>query len=144
MPTTKRFKVTRTERGWAGHFCGAAHCRYHRNTLLHCPSTGVRIVVSTVGNYRPPLYEGATEVGLDKFYETMAFHAHHEGCYWDADVHQQVFFQTPCGIKTCDFDTDLAADKMHEAVVAEITAELAVGRGQWVWPLPQAAMGEET
>jgi len=76
--------IVRTERGWAGHFCDASHCDFHRNTLLECGDT--RLVVSTIGNYRPCPKEELKTIGYKRYYETMVFRAKKEGAYWDADV----------------------------------------------------------
>lgn len=120
-------RVTRTERGWAGHFICANQCRFRRNTLLECGD--VQIVVSTVGlmeNYDKtkgkPQFR---EIGFDRHYETMAFHADPADTrYHDADD-QQVYFDSPWAI--AEVDADDRANDMHEAVVAEITNRLAAG-----------------
>ncbi len=67
--------IKRTERGWAGHFICGDRCRFRRNTLLEFGD--VRIIVSTVG----AMYvDGKLDsIGVDRYYETMAFHAEHDG-----------------------------------------------------------------
>ena len=58
--------------GHAAHFVGAPDCMFH-------PATRVgKFLVSTVGDYRPrhTMFGGkATEVGYERFFETMVFHA---------------------------------------------------------------------
>lgn len=123
--------VTRTERGWAGHFICADDCRFRRNTLLACGD--VEIVVSTVGlmNTHWPkdsrFYTGPFDtVGHQRYYETMAFHANPSDTrYHDADVSMQVAFDSPWSINIIDAD-DMAND-MHEAVVRELTGKLKKG-----------------
>jgi hypothetical protein len=64
--------VTRTERGWGGHFICADRCLFRRNTLLHNTDTGAKIVISTVGLMKGP--DGGIEaIGWERYYETMAF-----------------------------------------------------------------------
>lgn len=123
-------KVKITERGWAGHFCAASDCRYRRNTLIE--KGRKRVVVSTVGNYWPPhatREEGNDHhrknwIGVNRFYETMAFKAVKEGVYWEADVSQQVEFKSEWMLSELEQETDLKADAMHEAVVKEIASGL--------------------
>ena len=126
----KNKAVKRTERGWAGHFICADRCLFRRNTLLECGD--VRIVVSTVGllvdiNYRKlPNSRKFTEIGINRHFETMAFHATLEHKrYWEADVNRQISFESPWSI--AELDADDKANDMHEAVVDEITAELMKG-----------------
>jgi hypothetical protein len=115
--------VQRTERGWGGHFYGANRCRFRRNTLLKRGDT--RIVVSTVGLFENIKGDGFTPIGLDRHFETMAFHAAFDGRYWDADVSREVIFQSPWAI--AEVDADDRANDQHEAVVSEISAKLADG-----------------
>lgn len=118
--------VKRTERGWAGHFCCAHQCRFRRNTLLECGD--VRIIVSTVGLMEMPPDRGGgfEKIGLDRYFETMAFHAQWDGRYWDADVHRgELSFKAPWAI--AEVDADDKANDMHEAVVEEISGRLAAG-----------------
>lgn len=122
--------VVRTERCWPGHFICATKCGLRRNTLLQCGD--VAIVVSTVGAMRDRPGSDIGEIGYHRACETMAFHAHQNGPYLDADVLRQVAFDAPWGISMKDynredFQGDLRTDEMHEAVVAEITARLAAG-----------------
>ena len=82
-------KVKRTERGWAGHFICGNDCRFRRNTLLEYGDK--RVVVSTVGNllYINPITKKGeiTTIGLNRYYETMAFEATFENdFYWEADI----------------------------------------------------------
>lgn len=108
--------VTRTERGWAGHFIASARCQFRRNTLLERGER--RIVVSTVGAL---VVDGKFEIiGLDRYYETMAFEAQLDGAYWDADVHREVQFNSPWKIQEIEFKSDMRANDMHEAVVDEL------------------------
>lgn len=130
--------VMRTERGWAGHFICAAACRFRRNTLLE--HDGVRVVVSTVGAMFSDRAvreikgmkdrDGPEEIGLDRYYETMAFHANEEGPYIEADVSREVEFESSwsMGHAHIAFDSvDNAANDMHERVVDEIVARLMRG-----------------
>ena len=119
-------EVKRTERGWAGHFCCSDSCKFRRNTLLECGD--VKIVVSTVG----AMYINGRreEIGLDRHYETMAFHVDPKsGDYKDAAVHRQVWFESPWALKVKKTDKfiDIKANDMHEAVVKEISDNLAKG-----------------
>jgi hypothetical protein len=123
-------EVKRTERGWAGHFCCASNCLFRRNTLLERGE--VRIVVSTVGLYKPDSAVAKIlgdeprlfkEIGWERYYETMAFHACRvANRYWDADVERQVSFAADWAI--AEVDADDRANDMHEAVVDELTARL--------------------
>lgn len=115
--------VKRTERGWAGHFICGDSCLFRRNTLIE--SGEDRIVVSTVGAYRSK--EQIEPIGAGgRYYETMAFKAKQEGPYFEADVSDQLSFESewaicaesPDGLPD---DVDNRADQMHEAVVAELT-----------------------
>ena len=111
-------EVKRTERGWAGHF--------RRNTLLECGN--IQIVVSTVG----AMYiDGRIEeIGLDRHYETMIFHVDPKtGDYKDVDVNREIWVDSPCALKVKKTDKyiDLKANDMHEAVVKEISDNLAKG-----------------
>ena len=115
--------VTRTERGWGAHLIVAMYCLFRRNTLLERGET--RLIVSTVGNYQSPLDKtGATEIGCNRYYETMVFHARKDGPYWDADVSHEVYFKSNHAITHRGVHADAEANDMHEAVVAEITKRL--------------------
>ena len=121
-------EVKRTERGWAGHFICAHRCRFRRNTLLEAGDT--RIVVSTVGLMEDPLSKGDnpgfSEIGYNRHFETMAFHAQYDGRYWDADVTRgELRFDSEWAIP--EPDADDRANDMHEAVVHEISDRLAAG-----------------
>ncbi len=123
--------VTRTERGWAGHFICAKDCRFRRNTLLTCGN--VRIVVSTVGLMDTPWKKGSKfykgpfeEIGYKRYYETMAFHSDPADTrYHDADVSMTVGFDGQWSIDIVDADD--TANNMHETVVNELTSKLEKG-----------------
>ncbi len=113
--------LTRTERGWGGHFICSNRCRFRRNTLLELRA--MRIVVSTVGLMESSLAgEEFSTIGIDRYFETMAFHAKHDGRYWDADVKRPVGFNAPRVINKIDADD--RANDMHEAVVTEIMGRM--------------------
>lgn len=119
-------EVKRTERGWAGHFICSDRCKFRRNTLLECGN--VKIVVSTVG----AMYDEKgklQEIGLNRHYETMAFHVDKStGPYKDADVSEIVSFESKGALKWHkDGYIDNEANDMHEAVVKEISDNLAKG-----------------
>jgi hypothetical protein len=87
----------------------------------------VLIVVSTVGlmtNHKGKI----EEIGLDRYYETMAFHADsNDHRYHDADVTMPVDFDSPWAISRIDADDE--ANAMHDNVVAEIVGKLGTARG---------------
>ena len=121
--------VQRIERGWIGHFILADRCKFRRNTLLICGNT--KIVISTVGllenTIRKPLLidksEPFMEVGFNRYFETMAFHAKRKDTrYYDADVSRQINFDSPWSIDKIDADDK--ANEMHELVIAELTCKL--------------------
>ena len=117
--------VTRVDRGWAGHFICSHSCLFRLNTLLI--QGRKRIVVSTVGNMRGD--KKVSEIGLHRYYETMAFKAIKLGPYWDTDVTKPVEFFSPWGIfaksaSELPADVDNKANEMHEAVVAELSRKL--------------------
>ena len=116
-------KVKKTERGWAGHFIASSNCLFRRNTLLEYNDK--KIVISTVGNYvikNPFTGKKYTEyVGLNRYYETMAFYALKGDKYNDADVSREIRFESKWALKELD---DIKANNMHEKVVEEITEKL--------------------
>lgn len=114
--------VTITDRGWPGHFICGHRCTFRRNTLIECGER--RVVVSTVGNMLTRDESGREEIGHNRHYETMAFEAKREGSYWEADVCQQLDFDSDWCIEGVTEDSDLRAGEMHEAVVAEFVAKL--------------------
>ena len=124
-------KVTRLERGWAGHFICASDCLFRRNTLLACGT--IRIVVSTVGLMVNTLKgkgvnfeEKYTEIGPNRYYETMAFHSDpRDTRYHDISVDREVSFDSPWAISKLDADDK--ANEIHEQVVKELTLKLANG-----------------
>jgi hypothetical protein len=116
--------VTRTERGWGGHFICADLCLFRRNTLLHNTDTGAKIVISTVGLMKGP--DGGIEaIGWERYYETMAFAGEQEGKYIDANVSREVDFDSPWSIR--EIDADDQANDMHEAVVQELRNKMLLG-----------------
>lgn len=130
--------IKRTERGWVGHFICAEKCRFRRNTLLELGR--LRVIVSTVGDMHSNdaiqkilgVKAGdPEEIGYQRHYETMAFHAHKDGDYWDSDVQKEV-----SGIasrwslrvdKSNGRRVDNLANDMHENYVAEITSQMLDG-----------------
>lgn len=127
-----------TERGWAGHFCGADRCKFRRNTLLEYKDK--KWVVSTVGAMPqseiarkiPGFYlgNGFEIIGLDRYYETMAFEAEpvknekDDIVYYDADVRKQIYFDSEWAIDDCNFETDKQANEMHDKVVEELIKKI--------------------
>ena len=114
--------IKRTERGWAGHFICSDSCLFRRNTLLENGSK--KIVVSTVGGYRRE--DSLETIGAGgRYYETMAFKAKKDGGYLEADVQEELSFESEwaiCADSVEDLpdDIDIRADKMHETVVSEL------------------------
>ena len=109
-------KVTRQERGWAGHFILADRCRFTRNTLLTYDN--ITIIISTVGN----VVENNRSVTIDseRYYETMAFYSCYDK-YNDIDVSREVYFESKWRLAKLD---DIAANNMHEDVVDEIATRM--------------------
>lgn len=120
-----------TERGWPGHFCCSDRCLFHRNTLLEYKDK--KVVVSTVGELQRSGYnkkctplDGFNEyfetVGLDRYFETMAFMAKENDIFNDADASKQVLFDS--NWKLNDPYAEIEANEMHDAVVKEIATDL--------------------
>lgn len=118
-------EVKTTERGWAAHLCVASKCAFRRNTLIEAGED--RVVVSTVGNYRPTGSGETDAIGYDRYYETMAFEAEWEPPYWEANIGRQLSFSSEWAIAEIENETDLRANEMHDAVVAEFVAKLSSG-----------------
>lgn len=119
--------VKRTERGWAGHFICANQCRFRRNTLLEYADQ--KVVVSTVGAAYLGDGNAMSDIGCDRLYETMAFHAHLEGGYWDANVTREIRLKTMSAIsrqevKDNEGTIDNIANDMHENAVTSIAMDM--------------------
>ena|SRR3990167_10718968 len=118
-------KIKITERGYAGHFCGARHCLFHRNTLIEYGKK--HVIVSTVGNYRPCVIgedKSQNEIGCNRFYETMVFEGKKLGVYWEIDASKEIAFKSNWALSELEQETDAKADKMHEKVVKEISKKI--------------------
>jgi len=125
--------VKRSERGWAGHFICSNSCEFRRNTLLECGD--IRLVVSTVGNFRPHESIKARELSsiasnIRIFYETEVFHAIQtkDGAYV-TDFERPVLDENgpKCQIGHSNRHSDVEADDMHEANVEYYTRQLDLG-----------------
>ena len=117
-------EVKRTERGWAGHFCLAYRCEYHKNTLLEY--NGMKVVVSTIGRLRDDTISHTyKELGYGRYFETMAFIAKEDDKYNDADVTRQVSFDAKWCLPSPYME--LEAEAMHEDVVMELSKRLVGG-----------------
>ena len=126
-------KVKRTERGWAGHYICANYCRFRRNTLLEYGNK--KWVISTVGNCVMPNVTTSkiklTEIGCDRYYETMAFVAKDDK-YNDADVFNEIEFDSEWGLFAGSPEEFIAiypnadnnANEMHEKVVEELMIKI--------------------
>lgn len=131
-------EVRRTERGWAGHFICSRDCFFRRNTLIEYKNK--KWVVSTVGCQMartsiPGLWKEGDiiSIGCNRWYETMAFEADSYDDYNDADVSNEISFDSEWGIwgetweevmeKTAGIP-DLAANEMHEKVVEELMEKI--------------------
>lgn len=119
-------EVNVTERGWAGHFILADRCLFRRNTLLEYKDK--KWVVSTVGAYRT-LEDKIDNIGHRKWYETIAFNAYEKNGYIDANVRNEVSFNSDWGIwgdsweevlENCNGTPDNVANDMHDKVVSEL------------------------
>ena len=118
-------KATTIERGWPGHFIDSHNCVYHRNTLIICGKD--KVIISTVGNYHPVGRNSPAQMlGLDRYYETMAFWAQDKlnGGYWEADVTKEYPFKSEWKQKSLEGTVDSRADLMHNRVCLEIRDEL--------------------
>lgn len=121
-------KVKITERGWAGHFICANHCRFRRNTLIEYRDK--RWVVSTVGAM--VIGNEYEEVGYNRWFETMAFVAKEQNGYIDADVSQEIDFDSEWGIWGETWEQvleenpniDNTANDMHDTVVKELAQKI--------------------
>jgi hypothetical protein len=114
-----RGDVKITERGWAGHFIAGSRCRFRRNTLIEYGKK--RVVVSTVGLlFLEEKSDKPQTLGIERYYETMAFKAKKEGSYWEADATKQVDFESNWCLDYYNDSSDNDANDMHDAIVKEI------------------------
>ena len=123
-------EVNVTERGWAGHFILSDKCLFRRNTLLEYKDK--KWVVSTVGAYRT-LENKIDNIGHCRWYETMAFNAYEKDGYIDANVRNEVSFNSDWGIwgdsweevlENCNGTPDNAANDMHDKLVSELIEKI--------------------
>ena len=123
-------EVKVTERGWAGHFILADRCLFRRNTLLEYKDK--KWVVSTVGAYRT-LENKIDYIGHRRWYETMAFKAYEKDGYIDANVRNEISFDSEWCIwgdswekvlENCNGTPDNAANDMHDKVVSELIEKI--------------------
>lgn len=109
-----------TERGWAGHFCLAHKCMFHRNTLLE--KGDVKIVVSSVGKLQRHDGGELKEIGYDRYYETMVFFAKDDK-WKDADAERgEIACYAP---KVEDPWDEMPANLLHDKVVEEFLDKMA-------------------
>ena len=123
-----KYRVKRTERGWAGHFICADACRFRRNTLLEYDNK--KWIVSTVGRMVVTDIETNklkfNTIGAgNRYYETMAFVGKEiEKGYIDAVVSQPIDFESNWAINDIKDDSEQRANDMHEKVVAELMLKI--------------------
>lgn len=123
--------VIHTERGWAAHYCASKDCLFRRNTLLEMAET--RIIVSTVGDYRPRDTIGMEPIGAGRYYETLVSYAYDADGYWEMDYDKEIIPKAPgaiCAKSISDLPplVSNAADQMHERIVDEMIELLKESR----------------
>ena len=115
--------VAITERGWAGHFCSANKCTFHRNTLL--VKGNLRIVVSSVGRMieNGPNRMELQTIGCDRYYETMVWFAN--STKWqDADVSRgMIECYSPSSF--ADPWDEMPANELHDKIVEKYVNKMA-------------------
>ena len=117
-----------TYRGWPGHFCCGHRCVFHLNTLIEYGTK--KIVVSTVGLMLDPMNKDENkikygEIGINRYFETMAFEAEKRGEFWDANVQKKINFDSPCNYKKVK--DEIKANNGHIKIVKEIVDKLKKG-----------------
>jgi hypothetical protein len=116
--------ITRTERGWPGHFCAAKLCTFRRNTLLQ--KGEIAIIVSTVGDMI--VKDETITIGHNRYYETMVFRgAEIEIGYIDSDVTKNIDTKSEWRVNHAEITADQEANDMHERIVAEIVGRIEAG-----------------
>ncbi len=118
-------EVKLTYRGWPGHFIMSHACVFHLNTLVECGST--RIIVNTVGNMQLPGEKTVAEIGLDRYYETMAFKAALKDGYWDQESGQEIPLNCITQVCHVGITADQEAQDMHLGAIAEIIGKIFRG-----------------
>lgn len=115
--------VAITERGWAGHYCLAHKCTFHRNTLL--VKGNLRIVVSSVGSKikNGPNGMEIQTIGCDRYYETTVWFA--DASKWqDADVARgEIECYSPSSF--ADPWDEMPANELHDKIVEEYVNKMA-------------------
>lgn len=124
-------QVTRTERGWTGHYICSYKCLFRRNTLLEYGD--VKVVVSTVGaQLESDIPRRFDTVGADRYYETRAFMADMDDTrFYDIDVGKMLVVDSNTAIDHLDADDE--ANDMHEAVVEEMAEKMVNGTLKLIW-----------
>jgi hypothetical protein len=116
-------KIKITERGWPAHYCCASSCLFRRNTLIEYGKK--KIVVSSVGSRLDEDEKSLLDIGINRYWETMAFKSKQEGIYTEANIQKQISFSSPWALGKAA--NDLMANDMHEKVVKEIAKKLKAG-----------------
>ena len=119
-------EVKITYRGWPGHFCAASRCDFRLNTFVEYKD--IKIVVSTVGLYRNSNDE-IDEIGYNRYYETMCFHAapvDNHG-FIDANVKRDITHLINTNWAYGNIEDEWLANKGHIATVAEVAERLKNG-----------------
>lgn len=131
--------ITVKERGWAGHYICGSRCIYHRNTLISYNDK--KIVVSTIGKYRPVLTNpdccfhlingfeslGGGQVEGNRYYETAIAYAKFTRGYWeyspDDEIYDDLLVKYQDKISRIDpgfIDSDEYADEYHDKIIQTV------------------------
>jgi hypothetical protein len=68
--------------------------------------------------------DGVEMIGMNRYYEAMAFEAIRVGDYWEADVSAQLSFDPEWQVSEMTEISDRLADEMHERVVMWFEQEM--------------------
>ena len=127
--------ITVKERGWVGHFICGHRCIYHRNTLISA-SDGRKIVVSTIGKYKPVSTKvslhlvngfesiGGGQVEGNRYYETAISYACFERGYYEYSPDEVIdndslleYQEKISRIDPSFRDSDGHADEYHDKII---------------------------